>query len=102
MSYAQWIFIAAALAGIGMWLLLPQRIRGTRAVGVRSRPAHALDREGERHGRLVDDRGMSADREPRRVQLRNVDPDARLGQFKCVPFVEELMYGHLRRNPIRD
>ena len=32
---------------------------------------------------------------------RNVDPNARLGQFKCVPFVEELMYGHLRREPIR-
>jgi hypothetical protein len=32
---------------------------------------------------------------------RDVDPDARLGQFKCVEFVEELMYGHLRKNPIR-
>lgn len=32
---------------------------------------------------------------------RNIDPDARLGQFKCVEFVEELMYGHLRKNPIR-
>lgn len=32
---------------------------------------------------------------------RHVDPNARLGQFKCVPFVEELMYGHLRKNPIR-
>ena len=32
---------------------------------------------------------------------RHVGPDARLGQFKCVEFVEELMYGHLRRNPIR-
>ncbi|MDH3271432.1 MAG: hypothetical protein OEN56_08885 [Gemmatimonadota bacterium] len=32
---------------------------------------------------------------------RNIDPNARLGQFKCVEFVEELMYGHLRRNPIR-
>ncbi|MDE2762293.1 MAG: hypothetical protein OXQ94_14225 [Gemmatimonadota bacterium] len=31
---------------------------------------------------------------------RNIDPDARLGQFKCVEFVEELMYGHLRKNPI--
>jgi len=31
---------------------------------------------------------------------RNVDPNARLGQFKCVEFVEELMYGHLRKNPI--
>lgn len=32
---------------------------------------------------------------------RNIDPDARLGQFKCVEFVEELLYGHLRKNPIR-
>ena len=32
---------------------------------------------------------------------RNVDPNARLGQFKCVEFVEELIYGHLRKNPIR-
>jgi len=31
---------------------------------------------------------------------RDVDPDARLGQFKCVPFVEELLYGQLRKNPI--
>ncbi|WP_419165567.1 hypothetical protein [Candidatus Palauibacter sp.] len=41
--------------------------------------------------------------EPWTIRLplyRNVDPDARLGQFKCVPFVEELMYGHLRKNPI--
>ena len=32
---------------------------------------------------------------------RHVDPDARLGQFKCVEFVEELMYGHLRKTPIK-
>jgi len=32
---------------------------------------------------------------------RNIEPNARLGQFKCVEFVEELMYGHLRKNPIR-
>jgi hypothetical protein len=31
---------------------------------------------------------------------RHVDPSARLGQFKCVEFVEELIYGHLRKNPI--
>jgi hypothetical protein len=37
-----------------------------------------------------------------RVPLyRHVDPNARLGQFKCVEFVEELLYGHLRRVPIR-
>ena len=32
---------------------------------------------------------------------RHIDPGARLGQFKCVEFVEELMYGHLRKQPIR-
>ena len=32
---------------------------------------------------------------------RNVDANARLGQFKCVPFVEELLYGHLRKTPIK-
>jgi hypothetical protein len=31
---------------------------------------------------------------------RHVNPDARLGQFKCVEFVEELMYGHLRKTPV--
>jgi hypothetical protein len=32
---------------------------------------------------------------------RNVDADARLGQFKCVEYVEELLYGHLRKNPLK-
>jgi hypothetical protein len=32
---------------------------------------------------------------------RHIDPAARLGQFKCVEFVEELMYGHLRKQPNR-
>ena len=32
---------------------------------------------------------------------RHVNPDARLGQFKCVEFVEELMYGQLRRQPLQ-
>jgi len=32
---------------------------------------------------------------------RHIDGPARLGQFKCVEFVEELMYGHLRKQPIR-
>ncbi|MGE0360278.1 MAG: hypothetical protein AB7H93_17680 [Vicinamibacterales bacterium] len=31
---------------------------------------------------------------------RHVNPNARLGQFKCVEFVEELMYGHLRKTPL--
>ncbi len=32
---------------------------------------------------------------------RHVDEGARLGQFKCVEFVEELMYGHLRKEPLQ-
>jgi hypothetical protein len=28
------------------------------------------------------------------------DEDAQLQQFKCVEFVEELLYGHLRKNPL--
>lgn len=32
---------------------------------------------------------------------RHVNPDARLGQFKCVEFVEELMFGQYRKVPAR-
>jgi hypothetical protein len=31
---------------------------------------------------------------------KRVGEDARLQQFKCVEFVEELMYGHLRKEPL--
>jgi hypothetical protein len=32
---------------------------------------------------------------------RRVEKHAQLGQFKCVEFVTELMYGHLRKEPIK-
>jgi len=32
---------------------------------------------------------------------KHVGEDARLLQFKCVEFVEELMYGHLRKEPLK-
>lgn len=35
------------------------------------------------------------------ILYRHVEPDARIGQFKCVEFVEELLYGHLRKNPLK-
>ena len=35
------------------------------------------------------------------VLYKRIGPDARLGQFKCVEFVEELMYGNLRKHPIK-
>jgi hypothetical protein len=31
---------------------------------------------------------------------KRVAPDDRLMQFNCVEFVEELMYGHLRKHPL--
>jgi hypothetical protein len=32
---------------------------------------------------------------------RRVERNAQLGQFKCVEFVTELMYGHLRKEPVK-
>lgn len=32
---------------------------------------------------------------------RRMEKGARLNQFKCVEFVEELMYGHLRKTPVQ-
>jgi hypothetical protein len=37
----------------------------------------------------------------RLVLYRHVEPEVRLGQFKCVEFVEELLYGQLRKVPIK-
>ena len=37
----------------------------------------------------------------RLMLYRHMEPDARLGQFKCVEFVEELLYGHLRKTPLK-
>ncbi len=34
------------------------------------------------------------------VLYKKIAEDAQLQQFKCVEFVEELMYGHLRKNPL--
>jgi hypothetical protein len=32
---------------------------------------------------------------------RRIEKNARINEFKCVEFVEELMYGHLRKTPIK-
>ena len=40
---------------------------------------------------------------PWKVKLnlyRRIGEDAQLQQFKCVEFVEELMYGRLRKEPL--
>jgi len=36
----------------------------------------------------------------RMTLYRHVEPGAKLMQFNCVEFVEELLYGHLRRRPL--
>jgi hypothetical protein len=35
------------------------------------------------------------------LMYRRLGEDARLQQFKCVEFVEELMYGELRKEPLK-
>ena len=36
----------------------------------------------------------------RMMLYERIGADAQLGQFKCVEFVEELLYGHLRKEPL--
>ena len=36
----------------------------------------------------------------RMMLYERIGPEAQLGQFKCVDFVEELLYGHLRKQPV--
>ena len=50
---------------------------------------------------MTDPRTFSRPWTIRLMLYRNVEPDARLGQFKCVEFVEELLYGHLRAAPVK-
>ena len=60
------------------------------------RPEHdALRSHDRRSARSSRGRGTS-----RMTLYRRVGEDARLQQFKCVEFVEELMYGHLRKEPL--
>ena len=36
----------------------------------------------------------------RMILYRRIGPDAELFEFNCVEFVEELIYGHLRKEPL--
>ena len=52
------------------------------------------------HATIYDDQTFT---EPWTIELplyRRMEPDARVLDFKCVEFVEELMYGKWRRNPL--
>ena len=56
------------------------------------------------HSARSDDRRPKVFTRPWKIAMplyRHVSKDARLGQFKCVEFVEELMYGHLRKEPVK-
>ena len=60
-----------------------------------------LDRDHIRYDATLDDAKTYARPWTMTMPLyRHINANARLGQFKCVPFVEELMYGHLRKTPL--
>ena len=60
------------------------------------------DRDHIQYEATIEDAGVFT--RPWKISMplyRRVEPGARLGQFKCVEFVEELMYGHLRKEPVK-
>ena len=59
------------------------------------------DRDHIQYEATIEDPGVFT--RPWKISMplyRRVEPGARLGQFKCVEFVEELMYGQYRKEPI--
>jgi hypothetical protein len=61
-----------------------------------------IDADHIRSEATIDDPGTFT--RPWKISMplyRHIDAAARLGQFKCVEFVEELMYGHLRKEPAK-
>jgi hypothetical protein len=61
-----------------------------------------LDRDHIQYEATIDDAKVFT--RPWRIRMplyRHVNVDARLQQFKCVEFVEELMYGHLRKTRLK-
>lgn len=60
------------------------------------------DRDHIQYEATIEDPGVFT--RPWKISMplyRRVEPGARLGQFKCVEFVEELMYGHLRKELVK-
>jgi hypothetical protein len=49
--------------------------------------------------RLEDPEVYTRPWEMQMLLYRHLEPDAQMMEYKCVPFVEELMYGHLRKRP---
>lgn len=58
--------------------------------------AHVLDYEAK----IEDPRTFSEPWTIRMPIYKRVGVDAQLQQFKCIEFVEEVMYGHLRKHPV--
>ena len=59
---------------------------------------HHLDYQAEIRDEAVFTRAWTM----RMTLYERIGADAQLGQFKCVEFVEELLYGHLRKAPVSD
>jgi hypothetical protein len=49
--------------------------------------------------RLEDPKVYTRPWEMQMLLYRHLEPNAQMMEYKCVPFVEELMYGHLRKRP---
>ena len=67
---------------------------------------HAARPPGRRFGDfaylgLHEQRHVARDLASGAGEYRRLGADARLQQFKCVEFVEELMYGDLRKEPLK-
>ena len=49
--------------------------------------------------RLEDPKTFTRPWDMQMLLYRHLEANAQIMEFKCVPFVEELMYGHLRKRP---
>ena len=66
------------------------------------RALHAAGSRSSRYEATIEDPATFS--RPWKIRMplyRHINPDARLNQFKCVEFVEELMYGQLRKTPVQ-
>ena len=81
-------------------------VRSRRQPSHRTAEGHRALHDDRRRPHQVrgDDRRPGTFTRPWKMSMplyRRVEENAQLGQFKCVEFVTELMYGHLRKEPIK-
>ncbi len=70
------------------------------ALVVTERFTRSSDHTMDYSATLVDEKVYESPWTMRMTLYRRVGPDARVMQFNCAEFVEELLYGHLRKEPL--